>query len=1032
MSMINNKLIILFSLILFTGILILPHSVYGQEAEFVPGQIIVKYKEGQTPEDLQKEVERRKTNRKKIIIGQIQNVLEDIALAIKGEKTPEAKVQAEERTKKESKIRSGKKIFPKVKDSAQNLENIQLLEADKDVNVEDLKKSYKALPQVEYAVPNYIVRGSTHLNPADPNDPRFSQQWHLPKIKAEESWDITQGSSNVIVAVIDSGIDYNHQDLAGKVLSGWDFINNDNNAMDDFNHGTVVAGIIAAVTNNGVGVSGIDRRARLMPVKVLASDGNGTWDAALAGIYFAVYNGAWVMNLSLGSAGVRCADFLVVQDAINYARERGVIVVTAAMNDNQDASNSIPGSCSGVINVGATTQSDQRASFSNFGSTVDISAPGVNIVSTLRNNQYSTDWLGTSFSAPQVAAAAALILSINPSLEGQVETILKNNSDFIATDQPIGGRLNILRALQALSIPTSTPTLTPTPVPPTATLTLTPIPTNTPTPTRTPTPTPTRTPTPIPSATPTHTPTPTLTPTPIPTNTPTPTRTPTPPPTRTPTPTVQPTATPTPTPTPTQTPTPTPISVTGETYFTLAGSTIPVFNLLLEAGDTAALDFYLESEVEVNSFDITVSLGTHLTLLNVSDGTDADKFTTEIFRRTNSSITGTTFHFSKALTNTEKTIVGKLHIARLTFAEGNLGTGSVALSDFSITSPSHQSFLNFNKINVLYTVVAIVSTPTPTRTPTPTPILPTPTPALFSGLRIWTLDFTPKTPAQGQNITFEVSVANFGNNISPSTTVRLYESSNQPACNQSGWFAQAPISPLVPFFQDTITVTKNGGFSTSGTHSVWVFVDEACETSKVNFLITVTSLTPTPTRTPFPTAIPTNTPTPSVVLTPTRTPTPAPTKSPTPTPPANPSDLQIWSLGFTPGIPTRGQNITFEVSVANFGNNISPSTTVRLYESSNQPACNQSGWFAQAPISPLVPFFQDTITVTKNGGFSTSGTHSVWVFVDEACETSKVNFLITVTSLTPTPTRTPFPTAIPTNTPTPSVVLTPTRTPTPA
>src|SRR3989344_1597266 len=295
-----------------------------------------------------------------------------------------------------------------------------------------------------------------------------------------------------------------------------------------------------------------------------------------------------------------------------------------------------------------------------------------------------------------------------------------------------------------------------------------------------------------------------------------------------------------------------------------------------------------------------------------------------------------------------------------------------------------------------------VPTPTPTKTPIPTPTrtpIPTPTPLPPSGLQIWTLDFTPKTPAQGQNITFEISIANFGNNPSPATTARFYDSSVEPDCNQSGWFAEVPISPLVPWSIDTKLFTKQGGFSTSGTHSVWVVIDEACETSKVKILITVTSLTPTPTRTPFPTAIPTNTPTPSVVLTPTptptrtptptatRTPTPAPPKAPTPTPPANPSDLQIWSLVPLPANPSRGQNITFEISVVNFGANISPSTTVRLYESSTQPNCsNQTGLFGEVPISPLVPWSIDTKLFTKLGGFSTFGAHTIWAFADGGCD----------------------------------------------
>src|SRR5581483_7920674 len=234
-----------------------------------------------------------------------------------------------------------------------------------------LLASYQSLPNVEYVQANFMA--SVALVP---NDPSYPSEWHLPKISAPQAWDLTTGSPSTIVAVIDTGIQYNHPDLpTSRLINGPDLVNNDADSSDDFGHGTFVAGVIGATTNNSLGVAGINWQTQIMGVKVLDSTGNGTSDVVSQGIIYAADHGAKVINLSIG-ATVGCSQTPDVQSAVDYARSKNVTVVAAAGNNNTDANNSFPGSCSGVIDVGATDQNDARASYSNFGPRVDIAAPG--------------------------------------------------------------------------------------------------------------------------------------------------------------------------------------------------------------------------------------------------------------------------------------------------------------------------------------------------------------------------------------------------------------------------------------------------------------------------------------------------------------------------------------------------------------------------------------------------------------------------------------------------------------------------------
>jgi subtilisin family serine protease len=317
-----------------------------------------------------------------------------------------------------------------------------------------------------------------------PNDPQFNQLWGLNNtgqtggtvdadIDAPQAWDIQQGSQNVVVAVVDTGVDYNHQDLAANIwantgeiandgidndsngytddVRGYDFINNDNNPWDDNSHGSHVAGTIGAVGNNNIGVVGVSPNVSIMPLKFLSSAGGGTSSAAAKAIDYATQNGAKVIN-----ASYRGFVFSQLQrDAIDDANTMGVSFVAAAGNDinNNDTTPVYPSSYAlpNIIAVAATTHHDQLASFSNYGTTsVDLGAPGQSILSTIPGNLYGLK-SGTSMAAPHVAGAAALLLAQDPSrTPAQLKDILMNTTDPLNSlngNTVSGGRLNLWKAL---------------------------------------------------------------------------------------------------------------------------------------------------------------------------------------------------------------------------------------------------------------------------------------------------------------------------------------------------------------------------------------------------------------------------------------------------------------------------------------------------------------------------------------------------------------------------------------------------------
>jgi serine protease len=308
------------------------------------------------------------------------------------------------------------------------------------------------------------------------SDPYRAQQWDFAKMNVASAWTKSTGSG-VTVAVIDTGVDANHPDLRANVLSGYDAIANRAGTSSDGNgHGTHVAGTIAAVTGNNVGVSAVAPDTRILPVKVLNDKGAGVMSDTAEGIVWAADHGAQVINMSLGSTSKVTA----VSNAIAYARSKGVTVVAAAGNERAKGSPiSYPGADEGVIAVAATDSSDRVASYSNAGGYVDVAAPGSNILSTYptaRGNAYA-NMNGTSMAAPHVAAVAALLKSYKSTLTpDQIQAALEKSAVDLGPagkDTDFGyGRIDAAAALAtivpATTAPTSAPTKAPTSAPTTA------------------------------------------------------------------------------------------------------------------------------------------------------------------------------------------------------------------------------------------------------------------------------------------------------------------------------------------------------------------------------------------------------------------------------------------------------------------------------------------------------------------------------------------------------------------------------------
>ena len=306
-----------------------------------------------------------------------------------------------------------------------------------------------------------------------PNDPLYSYQWHMTIIDMENAWDVSTGAGT-IVAVVDTGVKQSLEDLAGtNFMAGWDFVNNDADPTDDEGHGSHVTGTIAQTTNNNLGVTGIAYNTTIMPVKVLDKRGSGSFDDIADGIIYAADNGADVINLSLGGS----LDLDILRDAVDYAWNNGVVVVCAAGNDGVSSA-FYPAAYENSISVSATTSLDTLASYSNYGTTIDISAPGGDqgdnngdgyddmiLQNTFaRNDVGYYFYQGTSMASPHVAGVAALVKSKNGALSNaQIRNILETTADDIGAsgwDNLFGnGRLNAYEAVMAAggSTPVNSP-----------------------------------------------------------------------------------------------------------------------------------------------------------------------------------------------------------------------------------------------------------------------------------------------------------------------------------------------------------------------------------------------------------------------------------------------------------------------------------------------------------------------------------------------------------------------------------------------
>ncbi|MFO0099721.1 MAG: S8 family serine peptidase, partial [Aphanizomenon sp.] len=356
-------------------------------------------------------------------------------------------------------------------------------------SVETALATYKNSPTFEYIEPDYIVTTAATF----PNDLSFGQLWGLHNtgqgggtpdadIDAPEAWDIQTGNPNLVIGVIDTGVDYNHPDLVGNIwtnpgeiandgidndnngyiddIRGWDFAYNDNNPSDVDGHGTHVSGTIAGKGNNGVGVTGVAWNAKIMPLKFLDDTGSGSTSGAISAINYATAKGVKLTNNSWGGGGYSQA----LYDAINAAGQQGALFIAAAGNEssNTDILPAYPASynLANIISVASTTNTDGLSSFSNYGLTsVDLGAPGSGIYSTLPNNSYGT-YSGTSMASPHVAGAAALVWSQNPTWTAQqVKNALMNTGDSIAAlagKTVSGKRLNVYNALVSSSLPSVT------------------------------------------------------------------------------------------------------------------------------------------------------------------------------------------------------------------------------------------------------------------------------------------------------------------------------------------------------------------------------------------------------------------------------------------------------------------------------------------------------------------------------------------------------------------------------------------------
>jgi subtilisin family serine protease len=379
----------------------------------------------------------------------------------------------------------------RVEDSIENVAGLESIDDLDNADASTVAAQYRALPEVEYAEPNYDIELDEIDNPLEPilpRDPQFNDQWALANsgqrggkkgadISATLAWAKTTGSEDVVVAVLDSGVDYTHEDLAGNMwvrpsemdpyhdeelgtvddLNGYNAIDGNSDPMDENGHGTHCAGIIGAEGENDIGIAGVNWKVQIMPLKFMNAGGFGTTKDAIEAINYVIDRKKAGVNVRIISASWGSTQkSRALEDIIRKAYENDILFVAAAGNasTNNDRSPHYPSSYDvpNVISVAALDRHDQLASFSNYGAkSVAIAAPGVEILSTWLGNQYE-EKSGTSMATPVISGVAALILAENPKMSvNDLRKRLMDSTDPIVAlkgKTVSGGRINAAKALE--------------------------------------------------------------------------------------------------------------------------------------------------------------------------------------------------------------------------------------------------------------------------------------------------------------------------------------------------------------------------------------------------------------------------------------------------------------------------------------------------------------------------------------------------------------------------------------------------------
>ena len=430
------------------------------EAPYAPGRIIVKCREGVSPDGRQATAGSLEALKARYAIRNARPLFPDFSENVRRLRSlpgrSDSRLNAQEKRLKRRLQRAPRN------QPIPALDRVYMLEIapGSPDSPDDIARAFATHPDIEYAEPDYYVRLC-----ATPNDPLYSEQWALRQIGAPAAWDITTGSADIVVAVLDTGI-YDHPDILDNMwvnepelngiegvdddgngyiddIHGYDFANEDGRPLDDHGHGTHVAGIIAACGNNELDVTGVCWSCRIMAVKMVDPDAFNSVSHASWAVAYAVNNGADILSNSWGLDPP--SEFL--KDTFEYAYSMGVVCVAAAGNDSSSQV-FYPAGYEHVISVAATDESGARAYFSNYGSWVDIAAPGMNILSLYFDITMAQQ--GTSMACPHVSGACALLLSANPYLtpDDIRDTIMSNADSTTAGTTRYDGRLNLEKVLK--------------------------------------------------------------------------------------------------------------------------------------------------------------------------------------------------------------------------------------------------------------------------------------------------------------------------------------------------------------------------------------------------------------------------------------------------------------------------------------------------------------------------------------------------------------------------------------------------------